>query len=134
MALRAGACRAENVVIMKIISVVLLLVFLAACSRQPVRPTGIYRLGTAEKTLLLEVRASGDYVLQIDGPDRMTDEIRGRWQDERATQADVTFEGIVWHGSEPEAGRGLWAVRFESDGGICLDGEGLLCFTKDGPA
>jgi hypothetical protein len=119
---------------MKTLITVLMLVFLAACSRQPVQPTGIYRLGTTEKMLVLDVRASGDYVLQIDGPDRMTDEIRGRWQDQRTTHIDARFEGIVWHGSEPERGHGSWPVRFEGDGGICLDAEGLLCFTKDDPA
>lgn len=116
---------------MKIVSALVMLVFLAACTRQPAEPTGLYRLGTADKTMLLEVRASGVYVLQIDGPERMSDEIRGRWQDERGTQSDARFEGIVWHGSEPERGGGSWSVRFEHDGAICLDGEGLLCFTKD---
>ena len=119
---------------MKTLSALASMVLLAGCTRQPVQPTGIYRLGMAEKAMVLDVRASGDYVLQIDRPGSMTDEIRGRWQDERETQTDVTFEGIVWHGNEPEAGRGFWAVRFDSDGGICLDGEGLLCFTKDDPA
>jgi hypothetical protein len=119
---------------MKILCAVLALVLLVACTRQPVKPTGIYRLGTAEKTMVLQVRASGDYVLQIDGPDSMTDEIRGRWEDERDTQIDVKFEGLVWQGHEPEPGHGFWPVRFERDGGICLDGEGLLCFTKDDAA
>jgi hypothetical protein len=49
-------------------------------------------------------------------------------------QIDVTFEGIVWQRHQPGPGRGFWPVRFESAGGICLDGQGLLCFTKDDAA
>ncbi|WP_156648947.1 hypothetical protein [Massilia sp. Leaf139] len=108
------------------------LVLLAACAAPPADPIGRYRLDTADKTLVLDVRASGDYVLQIDGPDSMTDEIRGRWTDEKGTSKDAGFQGIVWHGSAPEGGKGWWLVSFESDGGICLDGEGLVCFVKDG--
>jgi len=107
---------------------------LAACTRQAPEPVGVYRLATAEKTLVLDVRRSGDYVLQIDGPDSMTDEIRGRWEDERGTSMDVSFHGLIWHGSEPEAGNSIWPVSFESDGGICLDGEGQVCFVKDNAA
>ena len=119
---------------MKTSCLLTLLLVLASCARQPAEPTGIYRLGTADKTMVLDVRASGVYVLQIDGPDSMTDEIRGRWDDGPDTTIDATFHGIVWHGQEPEAGKGLWPVSFERDGGICVDGEGLLCFTKDGKA
>lgn len=110
------------------------LLVLAACSRQPAEPVGIYRLGTAEKTMVLEVRASGYYVLQIDGPDSMTDEIRGRWDDKRHDAVDATFHGLAWRGDQPEPAPALWPVTFGSDGGICLDSEGLLCFTKDGEA
>lgn len=137
MTLHAGVFCAMIVAIMRTFSAILALLallVLAACSRQPAQPVGIYRLGTADKTLVLEVRASGDYVLQIDGPDSMTDEIRGRWEDEREMDIDVTFHGILWHGNEPEAGNGLWPVSFESDAGICLDGDGLVCFVKDGKA
>ena len=131
MTLHAGAFCLMNVAIMRTLPFIVSLLVLAACTRQPVQPVGVYRLGTAEKTIVLDVRASGDYVLQIDGPDSMTDEIRGRWEDERNREMDVTFHGILWHGNEPEAGNGLWMVKFEGDGGVCLDGEGLLCFTKD---
>jgi hypothetical protein len=117
---------------MKTLGAVVPFLVLAACAGKPVEPTGIYRLNTAEKTLVLDVRRSGDYVLQIDGPDSMTDEIRGRWTDEKGAAFDLTFQGIVWHGSEPEAGRGLWPVSFDRDGGICLDGESEVCFVKDG--
>jgi hypothetical protein len=120
------------VVNMRTLSAIVSLLVLAACSRQPVQPVGVYRLGTAEKTIVLDVRASGDYVLQIDGPDSMTDEIRGRWEDERKTEIDVTFHGIAWHGDQPEAGRALWPVQFASDGGFCIDVDKLLCFIKDG--
>ena len=108
-------------------------VALSACTRQPVKPTGVYRLATATQSMVLNVRPSGDYVLQVDGPGRNTDEIRGRWEEERGTDTDmdITFHGIVWHGNEPEAGRGLWPVAFERNGGICLDGEGVTCFAKD---
>jgi hypothetical protein len=119
---------------MKTLLVLAPLFVLASCSRQPVEPTGIYRLSTQEKMVVLEVRASGDYILQIDRSGSMTDEIRGRWQDERGAEVDVTFHGIVWHGNTPEAAAGFWAVAFERDGGICLDGKELLCFTKDAAA
>ena len=104
---------------------------IAACTRQPVEATGVYRLNTEEQTLTLDVRTGGDYVLQIDGPSRNTDEIRGRWEKEQGKDIDATFQGIVWHGQQPESAPGRWAVAFESDGGICLDGEGLACFAKD---
>jgi hypothetical protein len=134
MTLHAGAFCVMNVAIMRTVSAIVSLLILAACSRQPAQPVGVYRLGTAEKTIVLDVRASGDYVLQIDGPDSMTDEIRGRWEDERNTEIDVTFHGIAWHGDQPEAGRTLWPVQFGSDGGFCVDVDELLCFTKDGKA
>lgn len=104
---------------------------LAACARQAVQPTGVYRLGTAEKTMVLDIRASGDYVLQIDGPGSMSDEIRGRWRDERDGQFDLTFQGIVWHGNEPEAGRASWPVSVEADGSLCIDAGERDCFRKD---
>ena len=44
---------------------------------------------------------------------------------------DITFHGLVWRGTVPEAGHGLWPAAFESNGGICLDGEGAVCFSKD---
>jgi hypothetical protein len=116
---------------MKMLCAIVSIVLLAACARQTVQPTGLYRLATPERAMVLDVRASGDYVLQVDGPDSMTDEIRGRWNDERGQDIDVTFHGVVWHGSEPEAGNGLWMVSFERDGGICIDGEGATCFAKD---
>jgi hypothetical protein len=134
MTLHAGAFCVKMVVTMKIPAAFFSMLLLAACSRQPVEPTGVYRLGTAEKTLVLDVRASGEYVLQIDGPDSMTDEIRGRWENEGGKEMDVTFHGIVWRGNEPEPGHAMWPVKFENDGGICIDGEGFLCFTKDAAA
>jgi hypothetical protein len=116
---------------MKTLFILTSLLVLTACARGPVEPTGIYRLGTADKTMELDVRASGDYVLQIDGPDSMTDEIRGRWEEERGGEIDITFHGLVWRGTVPEAGQGLWLAAFERNGGICLDGEGTVCFSKD---
>ena len=116
---------------MKTLCAIVSITLLVACARQAVQPTGIYRLATPERTMVLDVRASGDYVLQIDGPDSMTDEIRGRWNDEHDQDIDVTFHGVVWRGNEPEAGNGLWPVAFERDGSICIDGEGAACFAKD---
>ena len=134
MTLHAGAFCVQIVANMRTLSAIVSLLVLAACSRQPVQPVGVYRLGTIEKTLVLDVRASGDYVLQIDGPDSMTDEIRGRWEDERNTDIDVTFHGVAWHGDQPEAARALWPVRFDGDGGFCIDTDEKFCFTKDGKA
>ncbi|MFC5480389.1 hypothetical protein [Massilia suwonensis] len=119
---------------MKTTCLLVSLFVLAACGRQPAEPIGIYRLGTAEKTMVLEVRASGDYVLQIDGPDSMTEEIRGRWDEARSDKADATFHGLAWRGEQPEPARALWPVKFDSAGGICIDAAGSLCFTKDGEA
>lgn len=122
------------VAIMKTLSALLSLLVVAACSRQPIEPTGVYRLGTADKTFVLDVRASGEYVLQIDGPDRMTDEIRGRWEDEHGNGPHVSFHGLGWHGTEPEAGSGAWTTTVRSNAELCLDAEGQSCFTKDAAA
>jgi hypothetical protein len=107
------------------------ILILAACSRPPIEPIGMYRLGTADKTLVLDVRASGEYVLQIDGPDSMTDEIRGRWEDERGNGPHVSFHGLAWRGTEPEAGSSVWTTTVRSNAELCLDAEGQSCFTKD---
>ena len=116
---------------MRTFRIAIAFVVLAACTQQPASPTGVYRLATATHSIVLDVRSSGDYVLQVDGPGRNTDEIRGRWEEEQGADRDITFHDIVWHGSEPEAGAGFWPVAFERNGGICLDGEGLTCFAKD---
>jgi hypothetical protein len=116
---------------MKTSCLLTLLLALAGCARQPAEPTGIYRLGTADKTMVLQVRASGDYVLQIDGPDSMTDELRGRWDDARMENVDAVFHGLAWRGDRPEPASAPWPVKFGSDGGICIDAGELLCFTKD---
>lgn len=116
---------------MKILPAAISILALAACTEKPIAAPGLYRLGMAEKSMLLDVRVGGDYVLQVDGPGRNTDEIRGRWEDERGAGPRISFHGIVWRGSEPEAGAGIWAATLDRNAGICLDAEGLACFSKD---
>lgn len=108
--------------------------FLAACTRQPLEPVGIYKLGTAERMMVLEVRASGDYVLQIDGADSMTDEIRGRWEDQRGQGPHVSFHGLAWRGTVPEAGAGIWTTALQGNADLCIDAGGTACFVKDDAA
>ncbi|WP_379781468.1 hypothetical protein [Massilia niabensis] len=119
---------------MKTLCAAVSLIVLAACTRQPINAAGIYRLSTAEKSMVLEVRTGGEYVLQINGAERNPDQLRGRWEDGREPGVDVAFHGLQWRGTEPEAGQGIWAATFESNGGICLNAEGLSCFIKDDPA
>ncbi|MFC4932468.1 hypothetical protein [Massilia sp. GCM10023247] len=115
---------------MKTLLAVLLLT-LAACTRQPADATGVYRLSTPEKSMVLQVRTSGVYVLQIDGPDRNPDEIRGRWEEGRGAGPGLAFHGVVWHGTEPASGQGVWAATFRRNAELCLDAEGLACFSKE---
>ena len=112
---------------MRTLLAALAILALAACTKQPIQAAGVYRLSTAEKTMVLEVRTGGEYVLQVNGPGRNPDQIRGRWEDERGAQPgpDLSFHGIVWRGTEPEAAHGIWAASFESNADLCLDGEGL---------
>lgn len=104
---------------------------LAGCVQPPVSPTGVYVLSTADSSIVLDVRAGGDYVLQTSGPGRNTDEIRGSWREETGPGLSVSFSGIVWHGTEPEAGEGIWSAIIDSDAQICLDGEGIHCFFRN---
>ena len=104
---------------------------LASCAKQPIHASGVYRLITEEKSMVLEVRPNGDYVLQINGPERNPDQIRGRWEEGQESGPDVAFHGIVWHGTEPEAGQGIWAATVDGNANICLDTEGWTCFSKD---
>jgi hypothetical protein len=134
MALRAGACCVKILVNMKTSFAIVALLALSACSGQQVDARGVYRLSTAEKSMVLDVRASGEYVLQIDGPGRNTDEIRGRWDDEQGAGPHVSFHGLAWRGSEPEAGQGTWAATLGRNADICLDAEGQNCFSKDDAA
>jgi hypothetical protein len=119
------------IVIVKTILALAAFLVLAGCAKQPIHASGVYRLITEEKSMVLEVRSNGDYVLQINGPERNPDQIRGRWEEARGTGPDVSFHGIVWHGTEPEAGQGIWAARVDGNADICLDAEGLTCFSKD---
>lgn len=108
------------------------LLALAACTREPVKAPGVYRLSTPEKSMVLQLRTSGEYVLQVDGPDRNPDEIRGRW--EEGPGPSLSFHGIVWQGTEPETGDGIWTATLDSNADICLDAERLSCFYKDDPS
>lgn len=105
-------------------------IVLAACARESVDPTGVYRLTTAERAMTLEVRPSGDYVLQINGTERNPDQLRGRWEKGSGSGPDIALHGIAWHGSEPEGGNAVWTVTFQGNADICLDAEGQTCFTK----
>lgn len=105
-------------------------VVLAACTREPIDATGVYRLATADKSMTLEVRQGGEYVLQINGTERNPDQIRGRWEEQQGPGPNMSLHGLIWHGTEPEASQGMWAATVESNGDICLDAEGLSCFTK----
>ncbi|NML60929.1 hypothetical protein HHL21_07495 [Massilia sp. RP-1-19] len=59
------------------------------------------------------------------------DEIRGRWKVEDDTGRSILFSGIVWAGIEPQAGNGYWLAKIEGHSQkICLDGEGITCFSK----
>ena len=118
---------------MKTLFLVVSLVVLAGCTKQPVSPAGVYRLSTEEKSMVLELRPAGDYVLQINGAERNPDQIRGRWDEEQGPGPDISLHGIVWRGTEPEAGPGIWAVSVDNETGICIDDEGLACFSKDDP-
>lgn len=119
---------------MKSLYAAVCLLVLAACTREPVNVVGVYRLSTAEKSMVLEVRTGGEYVLQINGAERNPDQIRGRWEDATGPGPNMSLHGIVWRGTEPEAGHGIWAATVKSNGEICLDGEGLSCFSKDDAA
>jgi len=116
---------------MKALLALALAATLAGCAQPPVTPTGVYVLSTADMSIVLDVRPGGDYVLQTSGPGRNTDEIRGSWREETGPALSVSFSGIVWHGTEPEAGNGIWAATIDSDSQICLDGEGLNCFFRN---
>jgi len=107
---------------------------LAACTTHPVEVTGVYRLSTAEKSMVLDLRPNGDYVLQVDGPGRNTDEIRGRWEDERGAGPHVSLQGMHWRGTEPEAGPGTWTTTIRRNVELCLDAEGETCFSRDDAA
>ncbi|WP_305821612.1 hypothetical protein [Massilia brevitalea] len=104
---------------------------LAGCAQPPVTPTGVYVLSTAEMSVVLDVRPGGDYVLQTSGPGRNTDEIRGSWREEVGPALSVSFSGVVWHGTEPEAGNAVWAATIDSDSQICLDRDGQNCFFRN---
>ena len=118
-------------IIMKTLCAAVSLIALAACTREPINAAGIYRLSTGDKSMVLEVRTGGEYVLQINGTERNPDQIRGRWEDERGPGPNLSLHGIIWQGTEPTAGHGVWAATVQSNGDICLDGEGLSCFTRD---
>ena len=148
MALRAGVCtysdrgalqsgrlphhpersRRDN---MKALLALGLAAGLIGCAQAPSTPAGVYILSTADMSIVLDVRAGGDYVLQTSGPGRNTDEIRGSWREASGPALSVSFSGIVWRGIEPEAGEGTWSATIDSDAQICLDGEGLHCFFRN---
>ena len=116
---------------MKTLVAAVSLVLLAACTREPIKAPGVYRFSTPEKSMVLQVRTSGEYVLQVNGRDRNPDEIRGRWEEETGPSPALSFHGIVWHGTEPESGNGIWAATLDGNGDLCLDAEGLSCFYRD---
>ena len=104
---------------------------LIGCPQAPPSPAGVYILSTADMSIVLDVRPGGDYVLQTSGPGRNTDEIRGSWREEGGPALSVSFSGVVWRGTEPEAGEGIWSAIIDSDAQICLDGEGIHCFFRN---
>lgn len=104
---------------------------LIGCTQPPATPAGVYILSTTDMSIVLDVRAGGDYVLQTNGPGRNTDEIRGSWREESGQGLSVSFSGIVWRGTEPEAGEGIWSATIDSDAQICLDSEGINCFFRN---
>jgi len=108
-----------------------LIAVLAGCAQPPTNPAGVYVLSTPDASIVLDVRPGGDYVLQTSGPGRNTDEIRGSWREETGPALSVSFSGIVWKGTEPEAGNGIWAATIDSDSQICLDGDGQNCFFRN---
>ena len=119
---------------MRTLLIAISLLAMAACTKQPVEATGVYRLSTAEKTMVLDLRPNGDYVLQVDSPGRNTDEIRGRWEDEHGAGPHVSLQGMRWRGTEPEAGPGTWTTTFRRDAEICLDADSEACFSRDDAA
>lgn len=119
---------------MRTFPVLLAFLALSACTTHPVEATGVYRLTTAEKSMVLDLRPNGEYVLQVDSPGRNTDEIRGRWEDERGAGPHVSLQGLRWRGTEPEAGPGIWTTTFRRNAEICLDGDGEACFSRDDAA
>ncbi|QNA90585.1 hypothetical protein G4G28_22535 [Massilia sp. Dwa41.01b] len=131
MTLHAGAFCVEIIANMKTLFALVLILSCSACTEQPINARGVYRFDTPERTMILDLRASGEYVLQIDGVGRNTDEIRGRWDAARGSGSHIAFYGLVWHGTEPEAGQGIWAARVARNADICLDAEGVSCFAKD---
>jgi len=116
---------------MKVLLPACSLLVLCACTQPPAQPAGTYRLSMDERSMVLQVRVGGDYILQMDGPGREADEIRGRWEEEHGAGPNLSFHGIVWRGTEPEAGLGIWAAAQDADGSICLGERDLACFLKD---
>lgn len=117
---------------MRILCAALSMLALSACSDPSVTTAGIYRLSLEEKSMTLDLRNSGDYVLQIDSPGRNTDEIRGRWEERGGGGPYLLIHGIKWRGTEPEGGQGIWSTSVGRHADICLDGEATACFTRDG--
>ena len=107
---------------------------LAGCAQHPAEATGVYRFNSPEKTMVLDLRANGEYVLQVDVPGRNTDEIRGRWEDERGAGPHVSLQGLRWRGTEPEAGSGTWTTTFGRNAELCVDAGGEACFSRDDAA
>lgn len=109
------------------------LMVLGACSEPAINPVGTYLLNVAGKSLELRVQNDGNYSLKIDELGRSPREIRGHWEAENDTGRFISFFGIIWSGSDPIAGNGIWPAQIEgSDQEICLDGEGLTCFVRTG--
>jgi hypothetical protein len=119
---------------MRILFAILSSLALSACSNPPASPTGLYRLSVEEKSMTLELRTGGDYVLQIDAPGRNTDEIRGRWEERGSGGPYLLLHGLVWRGTEPEAGQGVWSTSLGRHADICLEAEVPTCFLKDDKA
>lgn len=107
---------------------------LSACSNPSASPAGMYRLSLDEKSMTLDLRNSGDYVLQVDSPGHNTDEIRGRWEERGGGGPYLLLHGLLWRGTEPEAGQGVWSTSIGRHADICLDVEQPACFLKDDKA
>jgi hypothetical protein len=108
-----------------------LVVGLAGCLSKNIDPIGVYLLEAGGRSYTLTMGSGGDYSLSTMSQGVRGNEIRGRWQDEDGTGRSISFSGIVWTGIEPQAGNGYWKANIEGRSQkICLDGEGLTCFSK----
>lgn len=110
--------------------VLLCLVGLAGCEKQPVSPVGTYFLEKDSIMYVLNVDKGGSYLLHVTGSGHSND-IRGPWLAEDGSGRSISFSGIIWEGVLPHSGNGFWKADIVGEKGkICLDGEELICFVK----